>query len=325
MTISDLSNYATQTVGDIDADSVAYAKQAARLRYQILYGAHLWQESIQDYSFTLADTDTFWLPLDAELIVWVVPFINNVKYSKLAYRERDWIETHAAIGPYFTNYGPIPCYFYRAPNVALPSANPGAIILSVLDTTPVTIYLAGTDSSGNQVSESLLASTSLPGTPAMPVSKNTYSKLLTLSKSVSTNPVTVTAADGTTAQMSPGQTELVFTQGVMWPPLQGSATFYIGAKLRADRLENDMSVPRVSRLWNILLSYTVAELLKRQRQWGKAQAMSQEALQLIEAAVKEEKNQASFRQQVVPQVYDGNFFPWGSAQYPTTTYPWGGY
>jgi hypothetical protein len=65
--------------------------------------------------------------------------------------------------------------------------------------------------------------------------------------------------------------------------------------------------------------------LKRQRQFAKAQAETQEALQLVSSAVSEEKNQAAFRQQVVPASYDGNFFPWGSAAYPTTTYPWGGY
>jgi len=325
MTVADISDYCTKVVGDIDQDTVAFAKQAIRLRYQILYGSHNWQESIQSSNLTLSDTDTFFLPGDSELVIWVVPFINNVKYSKLAYRERDWIETHAAIGPYFTNYGPIPSYFYRAPNVALPTLSPGALTFSVLDTSPVQIYVTGKDANGNQVSETFLASTSTPGTPSRPTSANTYSTVLTISKGASVYPVSVTAADGTSATMSPGQTELVFTQGVMWPPLVGTGTFYVGAKMRADILDNDLSVPRVSRLWNVLISYTKAELLQRQRQWGKAQAQTQDALSLVSAAVNEEKNQAAFRQQVVPMQYDGNFFPWGSAQYPTTTYPWGGY
>ena len=325
MTILEIADLTTKIVGDIDSDTVAFAKQAIRMRYQILYGAHLWQESIQDYTFSLADTDKFWLPVDAELIVWCVPFINNIKYSKLVYRERDWIENHAAIGPYFTNYGPIPCYFYRAPNVALPTANAGSLTFSVLDTSPINIYIAGKDANGNAISEKFSASTSMPGTPSQPVSQNSYSVITTISKDASVYPVGVRAADGTMASFSPTQSGLVYTQGVMWPPLVGTGTFYVGAKLRADQLDDDLSVPRISRLWNILISYTTAALLKRQRQFGKAQAETQEALQLVTAAVNEEKNQAAFRQQVVPQVYDGNYFPWGSAQYPTTTYPWGGY
>jgi len=312
-------------VGDTDSDTVAFAKQATRLRYALWYGTHCWQESIQDFSLTIADTDTFWLPIDCELIVWVVPMINGVKYSRLAYRERDWIEQNAAIGPYFTNYGPIPCYFYRGPNTALPTLNAGALTFSVLDTSPINIYVAGKDASGKAISEKLSASTAVAGTPSQPVSNNTYAIVSTLSKSASAYPVSVTAADGTTATLSATQTGLVFTQGRLWPPLVGSATFYVGAKLRADLLDDDLSVPRVSRLWNALVSATTAALLERQRQFAKAQAKIQEAQQIMQAAVNEEKNQASFRQQVVPVQYDGNFFPWGSAQYPTTTYPWGGY
>jgi len=185
--------------------------------------------------------------------------------------------------------------------------------------------VAGKDANGNAISEKFSASTSMPGTPSQPVSQNSYSVITTISKDASVYPVGVRAADGTMASFSPTQSGLVYTQGVMWPPLVGTGTFYVGAKLRADQLDDDLSVPRISRLWNILISYTTAALLKRQRQFGKAQAETQEALQLVTAAVNEEKNQAAFRQQVVPQVYDGNYFPWGSAQYPTTTYPWGGY
>ena len=325
MTIAEIADLTTKTVGDIDQDTVAFAKQAIRMRYQLLYAAHNWQEAIQGFQINLTDTDSFWLPVDSELIMWVVPFINGIKYSRLAYRERDWIEQNAAIGPYFTNYGPIPCYFYRAPNTALPTTDAGAVTFSVLDTSPVEIYLAGKDATGNQVSERFLVSTSMPGTASQPVSQNIYTLVTTISKGLSVHPVDVTAADGTSARMSPTQSDLVFTQGTLWPPLVGSGTFYVGAKLRADLLDDDLSVPRVSRLWNILISYTTAALLKRQRQFGKAQTETQEALQLIQSAVNEEKNQASYRQQVVPQQYDGNFFPWGSAQYPTTTYPWGGY
>jgi hypothetical protein len=325
MTLAEIADFATQTVGDIDQDTVAFAKIAIRLRYQLWYAAHNWQEAIQSFDLALADTDRFWLPIDAELILWVVPFISGIKYSKLAYRERDWIETHAAIGPYFTNYGPIPCYFYRSPNVALPSANPGSLSFSVLDTSPVQIYVVGKDATGNRLSETMLASTSIPGTPSRPASQNSYASILTISKTASVYPVGVTASDGTSAQMTATQTELVFTEGRLWPPLVGTGTFNVGAKLRCQPLDSDLSVPRVSRLWNALISATTAALLERQRQFAKAQVKTQEAQAIMQAAVNEEKNQAAFRQQVVPQVYDGNYFPWGSAQYPTSTYPWGGY
>ena len=327
MTVADIADYCTQTVGDTDQDTVAFAKQAIRLRYQLLYAAHSWQESIK--SFTLpgvTDTDTFFLPIDCELIVFVVPTVNGVKYSRLAYREQDWIQQNASIGPYQTNFGPIPCYYYRSSNLALPSLNPGVLSFGVLDTSSINIYVAGEDANGNPLSEKMSVATASPGVPSTPSTTNSYALVKTLSKDVSTYPVTITATDGTAAIMSPGTTELVYTRGVMWPPLQGTVDLLVGAKLRADTLEDDMSVPRVSRLWNALISFTNAALYKRQRQLSKAQAESQDGMQIVQAAVSEEKNQSAFRQQVVPQIYDGNFYPWGAAEFPTTSWPWwGGY
>ena len=278
---------------------------------------------MRTYDLALSATDTFFLPIDCELIVFVVPTIAGVKYARLAYRERDWIEQNAAIGPYQTNYGPIPSYYYRRTNQALPTLSPGVLTFSVLDTSPVFIYVAGKDANGNVLSEKMSVATSVPGTASRPVSANTYAVVTTISKTASTYPVAVTAGDGTTAQMSPGMTELIYTQGGLFPPLTGSATLTVGAKLKADTLDDDLSVPRISRLWNPLIAFTNAALYKRQRQLSKAQAETQDAQAMIQAAVNEEKNQAGFRQQVVPQLFDGNFFPWGVAQFPTSSWPWG--
>jgi hypothetical protein len=310
MTIADIIDFTTATVGDIDQDSQDFARQAIRLRYQLLYGAHLWQESIQGFTVSIANTDTFFLPLDSELIVFVVPIINGYKYPRLNYRERDWIEQNAASSPYFGSFSSVPLYFYRAPNRAMPTLAPGSLTFSVLDTAPIHIYLSGKDATGKPVQEKFSASTSIPGTPTTPVSAKSYSALTTISKDPSTYPVVVTAQDGTVATMSPTATGLVFTVGQLWPALSGSADLWVGAKLRADTLDDDMSVPRISRLWNPLLNFTIAALYKRQRQLGKAQSEFQEASQMVQAAINEEKAQAAFRQQAVPVVYDANVLPW---------------
>ena len=326
MTVADIADFCTQTVGDMDQDTVAFAKQAIRLRYQLLYGAHSWKEAIKSFTLTISDTDTFFLPLDCELIVFVVPTVNGVQYARLAYREADWIQQNASIGPYRTNFGPIPCYYYRGGNLGVPSLNPGVLSFGVLDTASINLYVAGVDANGQPIIEKMSVATSIPGTPSTPSTTHTYSLVQTLSKDPSVYPVTITAGDGTVAIMSPGTTELVYTRGTMWPPLQGTVDLLVGAKLRADTLDDDMSVPRISRLWNALICFTNASLYKRQRQLGKAQAEAQDAMMVVQAAVNEEKNQAAFRQQVVPQQYDGNFYPWGAAEFPTTSWPWwGGY
>ena len=317
MTIGEIVDFTTSTVGDIDDDTKDFARKAIRLRYQLLYGAHAWQEAIQPYTITITNTDTFYLPIDCELIVWVTPSISGVRQRPLAYRERDWIEHNAL----YTASASVPLYFYRAPNAALPSSSPGALSFVVQDTGPINIYIAGKDASGNPLSEKLAVNTTTPSNPARPVSANTYASVTTLSKDVSVYPVSVTAGDGTSATLSPGMTELVYTAGVVWPALSGSLDLNVGAKLRADTLEDDMSVPRISRLWNALIGFTNAALYKRQRQLSKAQAETADAQQIVQAAVNEEKNQAAFRQQCIPAIYDGNFLAESTVTGPTSSWP----
>jgi hypothetical protein len=304
MKIGDIIDHCTETAGDVDDESKDFARKAIRLRYQLLYGAHLWQESIRSFRLSIADSDSFFLPIDCELIVYVVPLLDGIKGPRLVYREADWIEQNAPF-----SYGLVPRYFYRLANLAMPTLAPGALSFSVKDTTPIDLYVAGTDASGQAISEKFLVSTSSPSTPATPVSANSYGLVSTIAKSLSTYPLTVTAQDGTVAQMTPASTELVFTRGALWPALSGRAELSIGAKLRADPLDDDMSVPRISRLWNPLIAFTLAALYKRQRQLTKAQSEFQEAGDMVKAAVNEEKNQAAFRQQVVPVNYEGNFYP----------------
>jgi hypothetical protein len=308
-------------VGDIDQETQDFARKAIRLRYQLLYGAHSWQESIRAYSISLNATDTFFLPIDAELIVWVTPSIGGLRYPPLVYREADWIEHHAGRSPYAGASGAVPLYFYRAPNLALPTTSPGVLNFTVKDTAAISLYIAGSDASGNPLAEKLSVNTTDPSNPARPVSTNSYSLVRTLSKTLSTYPVTVTAQDGTIAVMEPGASDLVFTCGVIWPLPSGSVDLSVGAKLRADILSDDMSVPRISRLWNALIAFTTASLYKRQRQLAKAQSENADAMQMVQAAVGEEKNQAAFSQQTVPVIYDGNFLPSDTVAAPTSSWP----
>jgi hypothetical protein len=311
-----ISDFATATVGDIDEDSVAFAKKSIRLRYQLLYGAHNWVEAQKRVTVgPYSNTGDFYLPLDCELILYVVPMYGpnpSDRGVRLAYAEQDWLDTWA--GGLAGGYAPR--YFYRGPNVALPTSNVGSLSFSVKDTSPIAIYVAGEDANGNPLSERLIANTTDPSTPARPVSTNSYSVVTTLSKDISVYPVGVTAGDGTTASIGAQSTELVYTKGTVFPAIGANpVSLNVGVKLRADILDDDHAVPRVSRLWNPLLSFTIAALYKRQRQLAKAQAEVQDAQAMIQAAVSEEHNQAAFRQQAVPTNYD-------AVPYPDDQGPW---
>jgi hypothetical protein len=62
-------------------------------------------------------------------------------------------------------------------------------------------------------------------------------------------------------------------------------------------------------------------LYRRLQSVSKAQAMEQEAIQHIQAAVNKEKNQAEFHQQTVPTVYEGNSYIDGAYWQPTSADP----
>jgi hypothetical protein len=158
---------------------------------------------------------------------------------------------------------------------------------------------------------------------------NSYSAVFSLSKTQGTlkvqadfplNPVI----------LSPGSSDLVFSQFVLYPPpvflSQNSNPipywFRTQVKLKADPLDNDQSVPRISHIWDALIEFTMAALFVRTRQLAKADNREQKAIQHIQAAVNVEKNQSESRQQVIPVIYEqGSYIDRGSVV--SSTYPFG--
>ena len=73
MTVNDIADFTTKTVGDISSDAVEFAKAAIRLKYKTLYDAHAWRESMRIYNITLDPTlnGVFFLPYDAEEMIFL--------------------------------------------------------------------------------------------------------------------------------------------------------------------------------------------------------------------------------------------------------------
>jgi hypothetical protein len=91
-------------------------------------------------------------------------------------------------------------------------------------------------------------------------------------------------------------------------------------KIKADTLPNDLSVPRISHVWDALIEFTLSSLYTRTRQLAKADAREAKGMQHVQAAVNVEKNQSEFSQQCVPTIYQHADYlddAWG----PTSSYP----
>jgi hypothetical protein len=312
-----------------------YAKRAIRLKYQTLYDAHAWRESMRTLDALPIDPalgGRIFLPYDAEEIIYLSLSRDGQNYQRLNYRERDWIERFAGIT--FTLPGNLPWY-YRAENLAWPSLSPGIFTFTTSELSSINVYIEGQNLAGAPVSEAfILNATPDPSNPGAVIpgslsTLNAYSMVTSLSKTVGS--LSIQAAVPANPIILPkASPDLVFSQFVLYPaPLfvaqDGTSIPYfvrLQVKLKADTLADDMSVPRISHLFDALIEFTLSALYTKSRQLSKADSREQKAIAHIQAAVNLEKNQSESFQQVVPTIYDtGDYL--GQGNRLSSTYPFG--
>jgi hypothetical protein len=335
MTILEMSQFCCETVGDISSEMVDYAKRSIRLKYQTLYDAHAWRESMRTYDILLDPKlkGSLFLPYDAEEVIFLKLSRDGVNFMRLNYRERDWIERVWATTLYSLP-GNWPLY-YRGENLAWPYINPGIFTFTTSYPTPFTVYIEGKDFNNNPINESfyLQATKQTDGTiiPGSVSTANNYQIVTTLSKDGYGDLKVQDAATGVPLTLSSGTSNFVFTQLVLFPPLvwtnqDGSPIPYAvqtQVKLKPDTLDNDMSVPRISHIWDALIEFTLSALYTKARQLTKADSREQKAIQHVQAAVNIEKNQSESRQQVIPTMYEEGDYLGERYRYVTSATPFG--
>jgi hypothetical protein len=332
MTVLELATFATQTVGDISDETMDFAKRAVRLKYQTMYDAHAWRESMRlldGYPLNPASNGHIFLPLDAEEVIFLSLSSDGQNYGRLIYRERDWIERFAQNAASATGNRP---YYYRAENLAWPYLNPGQLTFTSYDTKLFILFISGLDNEGNTVQETYKMQAAInPDTttnPAIVTTVNSFAQINVLSKGGTTMPLSILpqfpgASDPVTIPAS--MSALVYTHLILYPaPATNQQLYYrVQVKLKPDPLDSDYSVPRVSHVTDALIEFTLAALYKKGRQLAKADNSEQKAIAHIQAAVQIEKNQSEMRQQVVPTLYDsGDYLNEGDYARVTSSYPW---
>ena len=334
MTINDIAKFTTQTVGDISPDAVEFAKDAIRLKYKTLYDAHLWRESIRTISVVLDPllNGIFFLPYDAEEMISLGLANDGINFSRLLYRDQNWISR--AGGTRYTLQGNLP-FYSRLENLAWPYLGPGQITFTTYDLTSFTVFIEGKDGSGNSLSESfimngILQVDGITVTPGVVTTKGYYGYVTSLSKDGGN--LAVNDSFGHAVSLSQESAQLIFSQYALYPPpnwldASGNPIPYsisAQAKLKPDPLNNDMSVPRISHIWDALVEFTLSSLYTRARNLTKADAREQKAVAHVQAAVQIEKNQSESFQQVVPVIYDsGDYLSRYDRGRLTSSYPWG--
>jgi non-ribosomal peptide synthetase component F len=72
------------------------------------------------------------------------------------------------------------------------------------------------------------------------------------------------------------------------------------AKRRCIELEHDNDTPQIVNIDDALVAYAVADLLERERQFGKAAAKVQEAIALVNGMLLAERDQNQNHSQIIP-------------------------
>ena len=254
----------------------------------------------------------FFLPYDAEEMIFCKLSRDSVNYQRLQYRDRDWIERAYYTAIVQPGYTP---FYYRSENLAWPSTIPSQLTFTTYDLTPFTIFIEGKDGNGNPISEAFILNgvlqvDGITVTPGVVTTKNVYQLVTSLSKDGGNLQIVDSA--GKSVILGAGSTQLIFSQFVLYPPLIWTNTdgtpipysIQCQAKLKPDALDNDMSVPRISHIWDALIEFTLSALFTRARNLTKADSREQKAIQHVQAAVNVEKNQSESFQQVQPIIYD---------------------
>jgi hypothetical protein len=275
------------------------------------------------------------LPYDAEEVIFCSLSYDGLYFTRLTYRERDWIERFGSWQ--ITLPGNIP-WFYRSENLAWPSFSPGHFTFTTTDKSSYELYIQGIDQNGYPANESFLmqgvVNTDGTVTPSSVTTVNFYKYVTNLSKGPTSVPLMIHADNyPTNIVIPPSVTELVFTQIVLVPPpvftnADGSARQVWArtqVKLKPDSLDDDMSVPRISHIWDALICFVTGAMYKRLGQITKSQSEEQDAMKHIAAAVNVEKSQSEMRQQAVPVVYEAyDYLDRGYYYRATSWNPFGG-
>lgn len=277
MTVQEMSDQITQKLFKTDAASVAACKGFIRRRYRMLYDGSLWKDTLEVSSNIAASTNVITLPESISLLIgvrWNNCLIDPVELSFLL-----------RIDPSAFERVGTPVRVAELPPIGM-SANPATaeaftFVSSSASDVALTFLLRGELSGVPQYEEITLNGT----TPV--TSTKSWTKVTTASKAVTTGTVTVAGATSATTYLTlwPEETEKKYLQIQLFSsPADTTKTILALGKKRFQDLVKNQDSPIIRGIENALLAYAEADMLQRERQYGKATAKVEEAGAMLAVA-----------------------------------------
>lgn len=296
MNLGDYADYICSKVRETDSDSLAACKGYVSKRYQLIYQKDLWRDSLIEFTAPVSVADT----LNAGGFVQLPRIVDRIVACRTPDRELT-VENQEI-------------YFRQTADQFALSGTPLAFnILGRLcwqGLTAVNLTIACTNEGDNNSSVKVRwidENTELQNTvvqiTTVPVSIGNGFVVEAFTKNTSTGTVTL-YADGVaviTLQPSATSAEPFHRIRLVQKPIQ-DFTLRVLAKKKFSPLILDTDEPFLLDVDNCLIAFGQADMLERQRQYGKSQAKLTEALGLLEQIAKIEMEQQASNPRLIPYV-----------------------
>ncbi len=324
MTLSGIAEIVTEKVGHTDSDSVAVCKKFIRRRYEMIWNESLWKESLgvfvqSDYTTKILGENTAAAPIFDEIVLnstidrpIAIRYVSDSRKQVL--ENTDLAATLFSDPDRFSRIGD-PVSFTILGSQASGHYRDAITVLEIFSSSVSDVggevYIAEYGN-GYKRSETVV----LNGTSSVSTT-NTYNNPTVITKPTTMGAVTVqipvdtrfTGVDVLMPELvylQPGERERRHVKVKIQGQPRETFTLVVIGKRRFPDLDNDNDTTPISGVDNALISYAQADMLERERQYGKAQLKIQEGGALLAQLKRLETHQQANISRIVP-VSDGGY------------------
>lgn len=311
MTLSALATLVCSKVRKTDDASVAACKEFLRQRHEMIYDAALWKDTVGIWSDTL--------DYDSTLEQWFPEFHCDYDIARvLGVRwrtNRDLVPTSIGtwmqLDPEFYEQTGEPVSFVEleASGVSfnIPTAAGVTITSSSSEDVGVEVEVSGLDADGEEAFESV----TITAGDASTVTE--WQSVRAISKPVTVGVVTVEGTGDAPGRMRIPPHDTVSRCCVLRfnrlpvantaDPFSDQPELLIHAKRKLTSFVRDTDAPMIRGCDNALIALAQADMLERERQYGKAQAKVAEGQAMLTLMLEQERSQSAAVPQIVPLVF----------------------
>jgi hypothetical protein len=323
MTLSEICGLICAKIGQSDDATVSACRAFVNARWQQLWDAAPWRESLAIASARAGanDAGVAIIPLGLERVLGVRCAASGIGQTALAPLELNSLLQYDA--GLWDQAGPVTNFVTLEPTAIAAvrnDANLGAVVYSffssdVTEVTPdvgVTIYLSGlADAGGSRFEETITTTlaTDLPGMYyARAVSKFGYLNITAITKPATRNGFIAAYGNSAAGQTDPAP-PVVRPDETAFPRFQrikvlgappADLDLLVLGKRRFAPMVDPNSQAALRNCDNVLIALATGDMLERQRQYAKAQAKFQEGQQQLQILLDLERNQAATDLRIIP-------------------------